>query len=73
MDDYMFRAHVRGCKNVIEHTTYLEILCYSVRERWDVARDLLVLMLTSVRMLPITRLRNILSLSMSLRTSSTAV
>lgn len=30
MDDYMFRQHVEGCKNVIEATSYLEILNYTV-------------------------------------------
>ena len=30
MDDYMFRSHVEGCKNVIESTSYLEILNYTV-------------------------------------------
>ena len=30
MDDYMFRSHVESCKNVIESTSYLEILNYSV-------------------------------------------
>jgi hypothetical protein len=31
MDDYMFKNHVRSCKNVEEPTSYLEILNYSVR------------------------------------------
>ncbi len=30
MDDYMFRAHVKSCRNVVEKTSYLEILNYSV-------------------------------------------
>lgn len=30
MDDYMFQWHVKGCKNVTEATTYLEIFNYSV-------------------------------------------
>jgi hypothetical protein len=30
MDDYMFKNHVDGCKNVVENTSYLEILNYSV-------------------------------------------
>lgn len=30
MDDYFFKAHVRGCKNVVEDTSYLEIFNYSV-------------------------------------------
>lgn len=30
MDDYMFKSHVYNCKNVVENTTYLEILNYSV-------------------------------------------
>ncbi len=30
MDDYMFKSHVQSCKNVVENTSYLEILNYSV-------------------------------------------
>jgi hypothetical protein len=30
MDDYMFKNHVQGCKNVVENTSYLEIFNYSV-------------------------------------------
>lgn len=30
MDDYMFKAHVQSCKNVVENTSYLEIFNYSV-------------------------------------------
>ena len=30
MDDYMFKSHVQSCKNVVEATSYLEILNYSV-------------------------------------------
>ncbi len=30
MDDYMFGAHVQGCRNVVESTSYLEIFNYSV-------------------------------------------
>lgn len=30
MDDYMFKNHVDGSKNVVENTSYLEILNYSV-------------------------------------------
>ncbi|KAB5523057.1 hypothetical protein GE09DRAFT_976810 [Coniochaeta sp. 2T2.1] len=29
MDDYMFKSHVESCKNVVEATSYLEILNYS--------------------------------------------
>lgn len=29
MDDYMFKSHVQNCKNVVESTSYLEILNYS--------------------------------------------
>ncbi len=31
MDDYMFRAHVAGCRKVVEETSYLDIFNYSVR------------------------------------------
>jgi len=31
MDDYLFETHVWNCKNVVEATSYLEILNYSVR------------------------------------------
>lgn len=37
MDDYMFNAHVNGCKYVHEATTYLEIFNYSVRLELQVA------------------------------------
>jgi hypothetical protein len=30
MDDYMFKNHVKNCRNVEENTSYLEILNYSV-------------------------------------------
>ncbi|KAK7740571.1 hypothetical protein SLS53_005416 [Cytospora paraplurivora] len=29
MDDYFFKGHVKGCKNVVEDTSYLEIFNYS--------------------------------------------
>lgn len=31
MDDYFFKEYVRGCRNVVEDTSYLEIFNYSVR------------------------------------------
>lgn len=31
MDDYFFKDFVRGCRNVAESTSYLEIFNYSVR------------------------------------------
>lgn len=30
MDDYMFKANVDRCRNVVEATTYLELFSYSV-------------------------------------------
>ncbi|EOO04092.1 hypothetical protein UCRPA7_353 [Phaeoacremonium minimum UCRPA7] len=33
MDDYMFQWHVKGCKNVTEATTYLEIFNYSQKAK----------------------------------------
>ncbi len=30
MDDYLFSKYVRDCRNVVEQTSYLEILNYSV-------------------------------------------
>lgn len=37
MDDYMFRAHVDSCRNVIESTSYLEILNYTVSRNGSLA------------------------------------
>ena len=33
MDDYFFETHVRSCKEVEEHTSFLEIFNFSVRLR----------------------------------------
>lgn len=35
MDDYFFKDFVRGCRNVVESTSYLEIFNYSVSMFFD--------------------------------------